>query len=298
MDLRQLRYFTVLAEELHFRRAAERLHITQAPLSVAIQQLEREVGGQLFHRNRRRVALTELGLVLLEHGEAILARVDQGLAHVREIAQGHAGRLRIGFTPASSLLPVFQRAIGIFSRRYPEVELSLREFSSLGQLTAISKREIDVGVIRSHALVAPADIATVMLLRDPLVVAMHRGHPLSRRTSVGLADLRGLSLVFYPAGSGVGIYEHFIGACERAGFAPSIAHEALEASTVVGLAACGLGVAVVPAELQCLRLANIVFRPIDDVDAMTELLLAYRAGEQSALVAQFLHIARASDGAG
>ena len=290
MDLRQLRYFTILADELHFRRAAERLNITQAPLSVAIQRLEAEVGGQLFHRTQRRVALTEVGQIFREHAKATLERLDRGLSEVREVASGHAGRLQIGFTSASSLLSFFPEMISAFRRRYPAVDVTLRELSSSGQLIALRNREIDIGIVRGHRIVPPSDISLTRLLRDPLMAAMRHDHEFAARSSLSLADLRATPLIFYPAKSGVGIYEHFIKACERRGFVPEIVQEATEASTMVGLAGTGLGIAIVPAELQCIQVPNVVFRPIDDDDAMTELVLASRAGEQSALVAQFKHI--------
>ncbi|WP_174278365.1 LysR substrate-binding domain-containing protein [Sphingomonas bacterium] len=288
--MRQLRYFTVLADELHFRRAAERLNITQAPLSVAIQRLEAEIGGQLFHRTQRRVALTEVGQVFREHAKATLERLDRGLAEVREIASGHAGRLQIGFTSASSLLSFFPEIISAFRRRYSAVDVTLREISSSAQLIALRNREIDIGIVRGHKIVSPSDISLARLLRDPLMAAMRHDHEFASRESLTLADLRGTPLIFYPAKSGVGIYEHFIRACERRGFTPEIVQEASEASTMVGLAGTGLGIAIVPAELRCIHVPNVVFRPIDDDDAVTELVLACRAGEQSALVAQFRHL--------
>ena len=294
MDLRQLRYFVVLAEELHFRRAAERLNITQAPLSVAIQNLERELGGQLFHRTQRRVALTDVGRVLRDHALALLDRLDHSLEDVREMISGDSGRLRMGFTGASTLLPSFSRMICDFRTRFPKVRVTLSDISSAGQIAALRDREIDVGIMRSHGAHPSSDISFTKLLRDPLVVAMREDSPLANGATLSIADLRDQPLIFYPAKSGIGLYEHVTRLCAKRGFAANVVQEAQEPATLVGLAATGLGVAVVPSELQCIMVPHLVFRPLADEDAMTNLLLATRGGEGSQIIARFKHIAQAS----
>ncbi len=294
MDLRQLRYFVVLAEELHFRRAAERLNITQAPLSVAIQNLERELGGQLFHRTQRQVALTDVGRAFREHALALLGRLDRSLEDIREMVSGQSGQLRIGFTGASTLLPFFPQMICDFRTRFPKVQVTLSDISSVGQIAALRNREIDVGIMRSHGTHPISDISFTKLLRDPLVVAMRADSPLAKGATLSIADLRDQPLIFYPSKSGVGLYEHLVGLCAKHGFAPNVVQEAQEPATIVGLAATGLGIAVVPSELQCIAVPHLVFRPLADEDAMTDLLLAARAGEASQIIARFKHIAQAS----
>lgn len=298
MDLRQLRYFVVLADELHFRRAAERLNITQAPLSVAIQNLERELGGQLFHRTQRRVALTDVGQAFREHALGLLGRLDRSLEDIREMVSGQSGQLRVGFTGASALLPFFPRMICDFRTRYPKVQITLRDIASAGQVAALRNREIDVGIMRSHATHQPSDLSFTKLLRDPLVVAMRADSPLARGATLSVAELRDQPLIFYPSQSGVGLYDHLVRLCARHGFAPTVVQEAQEPTTIVGLAATGLGIAVVPSEMQCIAVPNLVFRPLADEEAMTDLLLAVRAGEGSQIIARFRHIAQASLAAG
>lgn len=293
MDLRQLRYFTVLAEELHFRRAAERLHITQAPLSLAIQALERELGGPLFHRTQRRVALTEIGAVLRADAAAILDRVEQSRAVIQDLVSGEAGQLRIGFTPASSLLSFFPRLISQFRSAHPNVRLLLRELPSGGQLSALQARDLDVGIVRKPVSHQASDLTLTRLATDALVVAMHRGHRLAERSVLEIAELRDEAFIFYPRQAGVGIYDQIIGLCERRGFVPRIVQEAQEASTLIGLAATGLGVAIVPSGLQHVSLPNILFRPLADADAVTELFLASRIGEANARIAAFRRMALA-----
>lgn len=294
MELRQLRYFTVLAEELHFRRAAERLNITQAPLSVAIQNMERELGGQLFLRTQRRVALTELGEAFREHALAILDRLERGILDIRERVSGEAGLLRIGFTAASALLPFFAPMISSFRIGFPKVRVTLQDLSSANQLRGLLERQIDVGIIRSVDAPHPSNISLTKLLEDQLVVAMHEGNHLHDRAILGIADLRDEPLIFYPPQSGVGIYEKFIRSCAGHGFVPTIVQEATDPATIIGLAATGLGVAVVPSELRCIAMPNILFRPLAGFEAVTGVYLAARAGESSALIAGFKHMAQAS----
>lgn len=292
MELRQLRYFTMLAEELHFRRAAERLNITQAPLSVAIQNLERELGGQLFLRTQRRVALTELGAAFREHARAVLERLERGISDVRDLVSGEAGLLRIGFTAASALLPFFPHMISSFRTHFPKVRVTLHDLSSANQVRGLLERQIDVGIIRSVDAPQTSNISLTKLLEDHLVIAMHRDNHLCRREVLSVADLRGEPLIFYPPQSGVGIYEKFIRSCAGHGFVPTIVQEARDPSTIIGLAATGLGVAVVPSELQCIDVPNIRFRPLTGDEAVTGVYLAARAGEASALIASFRHMAQ------
>ena len=292
MDLREMRYFAVLAEELHFRRSAERLNITQAPLTVAIQKLEKELGAQLFQRTNRRVALTEYGVAFRVHTEAVLERVDRSIADMKEMVSGDTGRLRIGFTAATSLLPFFPQIVSGFRTAYPRVAVTLRDLSSAGQIAALQDRDIDVGFIRGHQPHPPMDISFTKLLQDPLVVAMRDDNPLSERPVLTISDLRNERLIFYPPGSGIGIYDQVMRACAKNGFVPSVVQEAQDASTLIGLAASGLGVAIVPSELQCIAMPNILYRPLADREAITELFLAARAGEASAPIANLRRMAQ------
>jgi DNA-binding transcriptional LysR family regulator len=294
MDLRQLRYFLVLADELHFRRAAERLHITQAPLSLAIQGLERELGTELFNRSRRRVALTESGQSLRVDARAILERVQRTRDTIRDLAQGVTGHLRIGVTPACSLLPFFPDLIAAFRSARPLVRIHLREMSSTDQIVGLQGREIDVAIVRNPVQRLAPDVAFTRLLMDPLVVAMRRGHRLSDRPILSIADLREEEFINYPRQLGVGIYEQVNKLCALRGFTPKVVQEVREALTLLGLAAAGLGIAVVPSGLTHIAATNIVFKPLSDSDATTEIHLACRADEPNAVVATFRDLARAA----
>jgi DNA-binding transcriptional LysR family regulator len=294
MKLNQLRYFVLLAEELHFRRAAERLGITQAPLSLAIQELERELGGQLFHRTRRTVALTEIGLLLQENARAILAKIDRTVDEIRQMLDGEAGELRIGFTAASSLLSFFPSLVHAFRIKYPEVRVILSDMPSTSQIAALQARELDAGIIRTPPrFKPPADITATRLLTDPLVVAVDPTHHLHAKREVSLSELRNERFIFYPRSYGIGIYDYFLQLCGKRSFVPTIVQEAREASTIIGLVATGLGVAVVPWSLSYIGIPNIVYLPLADADATTDLLLVYRAGEANAHIANLSQMARA-----
>jgi DNA-binding transcriptional LysR family regulator len=294
MTLKQLRYFLALAEELHFRRAAERLNITQAPLSLAIQELERELGAQLFHRTRRQVALTEIGLSLQENARAILAKVDRSVEEIRRLLIGDAGELRIGFTAASSLLSFFPSLVHAFRTKYPEVRVVLQDMPSTLQTLAIQNRELDAGIIRTPPnFKPPVGIAAIKLLVDPLVVAVAPSHPFHGKTQLKLSELRDERFIFYPRAYGIGIYDYFLHLCAKRAFVPTIVQEAREASTIIGLVATGLGIAVIPSSLRYIGIPNIVYLPLADPDATTELLLVSRAGEANARIANLSQMARA-----
>jgi DNA-binding transcriptional LysR family regulator len=294
MKLNQLRYFAVLAEDLHFRRAAERLGITQAPLSLAIQELERELGGLLFHRTRRKVTLTEIGLLLQDNARSILARIDRTVDEIRRIQAGEAGELHVGFTAASSLLSFFPSLVHAFRIKYPEVRIVLKDMASTMQIAALQARELDAGIIRTPPrFKPPADITATRLLTDPLVVAVYPTHPLSHRQSISLSELRSERFVFYPRAYGIGIYDYFIQLCAKRAFVPSIVQEAREASTIIGLVATGLGIAVVPSSLRYIGIPNIVYVPLADADATTDLVMVYRAGEANSRIANLSQMARA-----
>lgn len=294
VKINQLRYFIVLAEELHFRKTAERLGMTQAPLSLAIQELERELGGKLFHRTRRRVELTEIGLVLREQGGSILAKIDRTVGDIRKMLDGEAGELRIGFTAASSLLSFFPSLVHAFRTKYPDIRVVLQDMTSSAQLAALQARELDVGIIRTPpGFKPPADITTTKLLTDPLVVALDPTHRLHRMRKIVLADLRNERFIFYPRSYGVGIYDYFIQLCAKRLFVPAIVQEAKEASTIIGLVATGLGIAVVPSSLRYIGIPNIGYVPLADDDALTELLMVSRAGEADFRIANLSQMARA-----
>lgn len=292
MNFKHLIYFRTLAEELHFRRAAEKLNITQSPLSIAIQNLEDELGAPLFLRTQRSVQLTEFGRLLYHHSLGILERIESCEQELKAVASGKAGQLRIGFTAASSLLSPFPALIHAFRSHYPDINVTLKDQTSIAQLQAIRERELDVGVIRRPHRDLVTGISLRKLATDRLVVAAYHDHPLVTKTDIRIADLAEENFIFYPRKMGVGIYDQFIELCSKRGFLPNIVQEAQEATTIIGLVASGLGIAIVPSGLQYIRIPNIAFLPLVDEDAETDLYLAFRAGEENPRIAHLIRLAQ------
>ncbi|PVX85884.1 LysR family transcriptional regulator [Paraburkholderia unamae] len=291
MNLRHLEYFAVLAEELHFRRTAERLGITQAPLSLAIQALEAELGARLFHRTRREVSLTEAGMALVDDARAILARVEHAKESVWETVSGDVGRLRVGFTNASSLSPMFPKLIHAYRTQRPNVNITLTEVSSSRQLEALDQRELDVGLLRAPEAPLSSSIAITPLYTEPLLLAVQSQNRLAKVRKVRIADLRDEPFIAYPQKAGVVIHEQTLSLCAKRDFQPKVVQEAQQASTLIGLIATGLGVALVPASLRAIVIPGVVFRSLDDEDTSTTLSVAHRYGEANARVTLFVELA-------
>jgi DNA-binding transcriptional LysR family regulator len=291
MELRQLRYFIAVAEELHFTRAAERLHIGQPPLSHAIQVLEADLGAQLFERSKRWVRLTEAGTLFLRDARRILALAEQATETARRAERGEAGELRIGFTFSTPLTPLFATVINRYRSRYPNVTLTLHEMATLRQTEALTQRTLDLGFVRPPEGPLPDGLALTALREDALVLVLPTSSPLCRKKQVAMRDVAGMAFVMYPQNAGTGIYPQILRLCRAAGFTPRIGQQAGEASTIVGLVAAGCGVSVLPASFDRIRMDGACYRPIADKDATTTLLLAQRTGERSPLADAFTALA-------
>lgn len=249
MDLRQLRYFAVVASELSFTRAALKLHVSQPPLSYQIANLEAELGARLFNRTSRNVELSEAGKVLLPHALAVLARVDEARGHVQRVAQGLEGRVKVGLAGSHFLGP-FPEFIKQFRQRRPGLEIVLHEMKPADHVQALREGQLDLSVSRG----APPDgeLAAALLWRDPVVVAVPLGHRLGGRSRIRLAQLKDEDFVFLRLDSSA-FARRLFDACVAAGFAPRIVQQVVEIPAVLNLVAAGLGAALVPASLARLR---------------------------------------------
>lgn len=290
MELRHLRYFRAVAEELHFGRAAERLHMAQPPLSQQIRQLERELRVTLLTRSTRSVELTAAGRAFLGRTVQILDAVDDAREQARRIADGAEGRLVIGCVGSAtySLLPQLVRAL---RKALPNVDLSVRgEMLAPAQLAALHAGEIDLGLLRPP--VTDADITVETIRRDRLLVALPAGHPCAERDELSVADLRDEDFIGH-AGRGRSRMSALVTAlCTDAGFAPRIRHEVEETSTLVTLVAAGLGVAVVPEPTAELDITGVCYRPLLPTSNSIDLLAAYPSARASPLITNVLEVLR------
>lgn len=289
MELRHLRYFVAVADELHFGRAAEKLFIAQPALSQQIQHLERELGVRLLERSSRRVSLSAAGAVFLAEARAILARVAGATEAARRADRGELGRLGVGFV-ASATYAVLPDVLRRFRERFPDVELLLYELTAAEQADALREGTINVGFARPF-LEDPALIVEPVA-RENFVVALPEGHSLAAGESVPLADLAAEPFILFPSSPKPSYADTVYALCEGAGFTPQVAQEVREMQTAVSLIAAGLGVSLVPASVQNLRRLGVVYRPLRDPTPPTELVLAYRRDDSSPVLQGFLRAVR------
>ena len=282
MDLRQLRYFVTVAEELHFGRAARRLAMTQPPLSQQIQALEEEIGVQLFVRTRRSVMLTPAGQQWLPEVRRVLADAGALPGLAQRLARGEVGSLALAFVSTADygILPDLLRH---FRTRHPDVQLQLREATSDVQLEALAEGTIDAGlVIRPQLPVMPHGVSYLPLVREPLVLAVPDGwRPAGSAAvpqAVALRDAAREPLVIFPRRSAPAFYDIITGYYARDGLTPVIAQEAIQMQTIVSLVSAGMGVALVPASLRNLRRTGVSYLTLRDAGPEIETGLAWREG--------------------
>jgi DNA-binding transcriptional LysR family regulator len=287
MDLRGLRYFVAVAEERHFGRAAKRLRMAQPPLSRHVQSLEEELGFALLTRSRRRVELTPAGAVLLDHARRLFEAVELAAHEARRASAGKRGRITVGHPPslAYSGLTALLRA---FRARFPDVEIALRGLPPAEQVSALKDGTCDVGFLR-----APLDDSALVwecVRREPLVVAVASDHPLARRSRVQLSALSNEPFVMFPRQRGPAFFDQLISMCRDAGFTPRIVQEAAQLD-IVSLVAAGFGVAILPGSIRELQRTDLVLLPIIGAP-YTELLVAWREGNASPVLREFLDVVR------
>ncbi|MFE0508936.1 LysR family transcriptional regulator [Streptomyces sp. NPDC058964] len=277
VPLPQLHAFVVLAEELHFGRAATRLGIAQPPLSQQIRRLEDRVGHALFTRPPERITLTAAGRELLPAARRALTDVADGLAAARAAGSGHTGTLRIGFA-ASLALTVLPGLLRGFRTHYPEVRLDIREMTTAPQLTALRDRKIDVGLLREPPTGDP-DLTFRTLLTEPFVAVLPSSHPLAPQRAIHLSDLANEPFVLLPRESGPTVHDRITEVCRAAGFTPRVTQHAVEWQTVCALVETGLGISLAPAAIRRLRLENVTFRPLTPPVPRTGVAAAWRASD-------------------
>lgn len=293
MEIRHLRYFVVVAEELHFNRAAERLHIQQPPLSRQIRQLEKEIGAELFQRTTRSVKLTAAGRAFEKEALEILRMVDSSAAAAQRAAQGITGRLRVGFTGSNtySLLPI---VASNFRQAFPDAELHAEgEMLSPAQSEALMTGRLDACFGRL-AFPLP-ELEARVVWAERLAVVLPRGHRLAGEARIRLDDLAGDPFVTYHSRVGSTMFEATIATCKAAGFSPHIIQEVTQTSTLIALVAAGFGVALAPESVRHIQVTGAVHKPLEWPIASSDLVLAWRRDNDLPLLHRFIDMIGRSD---
>ena len=291
MELRHLRYFIALAEELHFGRAAARMHITQPPLSRQLKELEKELEVILLARNNKVVKLTEPGRIFLEHARHLEELLDRAIKMTRKAHRGEFGRLAIGYLGGAAfhLLPNVLRH---FRDNHPDVELVLHGMITSEQLEALSRGSIDVGIMRPTSSLYEYEYKSQLILREPFVVALPMEHRLARRRDIHIRNLAQEKFVMLPATPGGGLYPRILELCLQAKFEPKIVQFATETRSVVGLVGAGIGISIVPSSVQRMNISNVVYRRLRGVRSYAEMVMVWRKDGETPVVARFLRAVR------
>lgn len=283
-EFRHLRAFAAIGEELHFGRAAQRLRMTQPPLSQLLKQLESQVGTQLVRRTTRHVELTPAGSLFLERARAILSDAQRATRDAARAADGHAGKLVCGFVPSASyqfLVPM----ITAFRRDFPDVELQFQEMTSGRQIEALRRATIDIAIVRTPS--AAENFEKAVVLREPMVVALPNAHPLARKPTITLNELRAQKMIAFDPDES----PYF--SCRLqdlfAGNQPTVVQHAVLPSMLAFVAA-GVGVALVPASVQSAAPAAVTFRPLRAKHPPIELTAVWLRDNQTVLIRNWLSV--------
>ena len=283
MNLQRLRYFVAVAEELHFGRAAERLHMSQPPLSQQIRLLERELDTALFDRSTRRVTLTDAGTFLYPEAVRLLSAADGVDRVMDQHRHGRAGTLRVGFVD-SAAYEVMPRVLSEYRRRWPRVGYELHTMSSDEQVQALRAGRIDLGIGRAAA--DARNVEATLVMHEPLLVAVGASHRLAAAPQTSLRNLAGESIIGFDRRVSPSLHAVLAGMLGAEGVTYDPIIEATEYATILGFVAAGEGIAIVPASVQTFRPPDLHYVTLRDRSASVRLLLLTRAGEPSPLVAQ------------
>lgn len=276
IDLRHLRYFQAVAQELHFGRAAARVHISQPALSRQIQQLESEIGTPLLLRTQRRVELLPAGQLLLDRSNLVLQDVARAVIDARRTGAGELGRLLVGFIHSSTygILPLI---IERFRHLYPAIELELQEMTIVEQHGALVRGVIDIGLLRIQP--APADLEFQPVLEDPFLVAVPHSHRLAAQTAVSLSELKGEEMVMFSSRGSPLFHSRIVAMCERVGLTPRVAQIATQIHTIAGLVSAGVGLAIIPSSARNLQPQGVQFLEILDRPEPLQVGLSWLRGK-------------------
>ena len=291
MELRHIRYFIAVAEELNFTRAASRLGIGQPPLSQQIKDLEAELGVMLLRRVPQGAELTEAGRSFLGHGRQAIAASEQAVVAAMRASRGELGQIRLGFTNSAHFNPVVPFVISSFRQRHPELELELAEMNTSDLIDGLSRGTLDCAFSRAN-LVEDARFNVVRVATEALVAVLPVDHRCSDADPVALVDMAEERFIMKPRSVGPELHKAVMGACRRAGFEPKMHEGAPQLASVITFVAAGLGVSLVPASMQQIRAPGVTYRALDDTEANVALSVVWRSGERSVVVRNFIAMVR------
>ncbi len=289
MELRRIKYFLAVAEELHFGRAASRLGIAQPPLSRQIAALEADIGAQLFDRSRGQIRLTQAGEVLERHARVLEERLDAAIRETRQVGAGGAGRLRVAFVGSASH-GVLPSLIKSYRSQFPDVELALSAMNNAELHSALVQREIDIAVARPDLM--NDDLRREPLMEEPLILALPDTTPLASRETIRFADLADQTFVLYPRRPRPSYADGVIAICREEGFEPAALELAQDYQTAISLVSVGVGISVVPQSVSQTTRPGVVFRTYEGTNPGTRLTVLARRDNQSRQAMNFFDIAR------
>lgn len=289
IELRHMRFFIALAEELNFGRAAARCNVSQPPFSVAIQQLESHLGVALVERNSRQVSLTEAGRAFYDRAQRILGQAAESYVLAQRVATGKTGRLRVGFH-ASMMYRGLGEAVLALERDEPQVEIELIEISSQDQVNALVSGRLDIGF--AHSMLVPEMLASVTVYSEPFVACLPAGHRLASAEDFSLPMLRDEDFIIFSRPASPVYFDRIISLCVEAGFTPRIRYPVRQWLTVISMVGCGMGVALVPKCLAASGIRGATFRQLAGVSAVSTIQCMWLERQQSPLVQRLLEYVR------
>lgn len=275
MELRHFKYFVAVAEELNFGRAAARLHVVQPAVSKQVSNMEKELGVQLFHRNKREVRLSQAGQLFLPDAKKVIEQVGRAIDTVDRAAKGELGQLTVSFiSPAT--LTVLPPIVKAFKKRYPEVELDLCKLTTAEQMEALQDGRVHLGFVREPAFHMNDDLNSMTVLKEPVLVALPENHPLSSSMKISLKMLSEEPFIMFSSRLEPGLYERYMQIFREASFVPKVIQETSNIQAILGFVASGLGLMLTPSSLQKLGRDGVVYRELQEPPPEVELAVVWR----------------------
>ncbi|HGH7181765.1 LysR family transcriptional regulator [Bacillus luti] len=287
MDIRKMKYFITVAEELNFSRAAERLMMAQPPLSQEIRKLEEELGVQLFHRTKRMVELTDAGEIFLEGARQTIIQVDRTIKETQLAGEGKIGHLIIGFVDSTGIVIDILKQ---FRERFPKVQLILREMTTDQQIKALYEKQIHIGFIRSKQ--NNEILSSEVCSNERLKLVLHEDHPFVSLPNISIKELVDEPFILFPRHFGTNFYDLIISYFWEHGVSLTIVQEAIQMQTIVNLVAVGMGMSVVPSSVESYKKSGVIYKEIKEKTPLINLYAGWRHDEKSVILENFLTVVR------